>query len=105
MTPPTMCGQHQAVEKTPNDKVQAGTVPETANKHGDQKIHVDARYLNARTSERNVDVVHQPGGKGDVPMTPKFSDISLKVWPVEIFRHFDAEQPRRAYGNIRIGGK
>ena len=42
VTPPAMGGEHQAVQQTPNDEVQAGAMPESADEHGDEKVHIDA---------------------------------------------------------------
>ena len=42
MTPQAMCGEHKAVQQTPNDEVQARAMPESADEHGDEKVHIDA---------------------------------------------------------------
>ena len=42
MTPPAMRGEHEAVQQTPNDEVQAGAMPESADEHGNEKVHIDA---------------------------------------------------------------
>lgn len=105
MAPPSVDGEHHAVENTPNNKVQAGAVPESADKHRNQEVHVDTRDGDPRATERDIHVVHQPGGKRDMPVSPEFRDVDLEIWPIEILRYLYAKQPRGTYGNIGIGRK
>ncbi len=52
--------QEQTVEASPCNECPAGTVPQTAEQHGDGEIDVGALDAGSVTTERYVEVVAQP---------------------------------------------
>src|SRR5215468_3583712 len=100
-----MNGERDAVPKSPQDKVDASTVPDATDQHGGDDVEIDAAGRNARTAERNVDVVHQPGSERNVPVAPELRDVDLQIRPVKIFRDGNAEEARGADGDVGVGGK
>jgi len=56
-----LTGQHDAVDRAPDQEVPRSAVPETADQHHRQQIAVGAHLAGAVAAEGDVDVVAQPG--------------------------------------------
>ena len=83
MAPPAMRGEHQAVQHSPNDKVQAGTVPEPADEHGDQKIHVNhprLRGLQGEIKMGTYEALKKPGAFSEELLRKALRGISLQKY-------------------------
>lgn len=65
--------QKHPVISAPGDKVPGRSMPEPAQDHGEHEIEVrtDASFL--ISSERDIEVIPQPGRKTDVPAAPEFT--------------------------------
>src|SRR5690349_16943963 len=100
-----MNGERNAMPKSPEDKADPSTVPNSADQHGSDDVEIDATGRNARSAERNVDVVHQPGSERDVPVTPELRDVGLQVRPVKILRDRNAEEASGADRDVRVRRK
>ena len=105
MSPPAVNGEHQTVQQAPQNKVKSSTVPQPTDSHRNQEVQINTWHGDARSSQRDVDIVEQPGGKRDMPVAPEIGDVGLKVGPIEIFWNANAKEPCGADGDIRVGGK
>src|SRR5260370_20333786 len=100
-----MNGKRNPVPQAPEYKVDAGAVPDAADQHGGDHVEVDAAGRDARTTERNIDVVHEPGSERHVPVPPELGDVGLKIRPGEIFRNGNTEEASGANGNVGVRGE
>ena len=51
-------------------------------------------------SFRNI--LLEPGGQGDVPPSPEFTDRVGDIWVIEVFLELKSEHPAQANRHIRI---
>src|SRR6267143_1501135 len=63
-----------AVPQAPDDEVPARAVPETAQKEDGDEIAVPPRRADAVSTERDIEVVTEPGRQRDVPPSPEVGD-------------------------------
>ena len=59
----------------------------------------------AVATERDVEVVAQPGGKGDVPATPEVGETNRRVGEAEVVRHRKTQTQRRPDRRGRVAGE
>ncbi len=69
----------EAVESAPEHEDPCGTVPEPAEKHGDEEVEVAAGVPFSVAAEGEVEVVAEEGGECDVPASPELDDIGGTV--------------------------
>ncbi len=78
-------------------------MPQTAQGKCDQEgITVREQGMLAPLGQHVEEVVAQPIGEGDVPTAPEVGHVHCEVRPAEVFRELNAEQQRRADGNICV---
>ncbi len=97
--PATMDAQGHAVHAAPDHEIPARAVPEAAQQHRDEHVGLRAHHSAAVASERDVQVIAEPGRETDVPATPELGDRPRDVRHAEVLRQFEAEDPRRADGH------
>src|SRR5689334_3987878 len=69
--PPTMNGEQQPVKEAPKEEGCAGAVPQTAEQHCNHQVAIGLEVAPAISPQRNIQIIPEPGGKADVPMTPE----------------------------------
>src|SRR5258707_14461540 len=94
--------EQPAVVQTPRDEVQRRAVPETAESHRHEQVRVTAPRTLSVASERDVEVVAQPGGEGDVPAAPELRRTRGAIRPVEVPRQLDAEDAREPERHVGV---
>ena len=97
--------QETEVKQSPCHKVQAGAMPEAGEGPDDQKIQIHPARSLAVAAERNIDILPEPGGKGDMPPLPEFTDGTRGVGIIEIFLEGEAEHAAETDGHIGVAGK
>ncbi len=97
--------QAHAVHAAPEDEGPAGAVPEAAEQHGHDEVHVGAAAALAVAAQRDVQVVAQPARQGDVPAAPEVLDGARRVRRVEVLGQLEAEQQRDADGDVAVGAE
>jgi len=65
-----------AVEESPEDKGPADAVPETAEEHDDDGVDVTGALPAGCIGEREIQVVAEPVGEGDVPARQKSARLT-----------------------------
>ncbi len=103
--PPALCRQPDPVQSAPADVGPGRSVPQPADDHRDHEVGVGAPRAAPVASQREVDVVPQPAGKGYVPPPPELAQAGRGVRAVEVVREAEAEQQGDADGHVRIGGE
>ena len=96
--------QHEVV-KPPEDKVPVGAVPEAGEEPNHKDVEEVADRLDPVAAQRDVNIVAEPGAKGDVPAAPEFGDAAGDVGVVEVLRELKAQHPPEADGHEGITGK
>ena len=81
-----MSHQSEPVNTTPYHKVQACSVPQSAQKHGDNKIYILPNLALTITSERDINVVANPRRQRNMPASPKVSYAVAFVRSIEVHR-------------------
>ena len=54
------------------------------------------------TAERNIDIVLEPSGEGNVPAAPEVDEGGREVGTVEVHHQLEAEEPGHAAGGIGV---
>ncbi len=93
------------MDGAPEDVGQTAAVPEAAHQKGEEEIQAAPPLRHPVAAERDVDIVPEPGGQGDMPAAPKFLDGKGEVWAFEVNRKLYAEKLCTADGNVRIPRK
>jgi len=83
--------QQQPVNAAPDDEGPGRAVPQAAEQHGEEEIHVCAGVAQAVAAERDVQVVAQPGGERDVPAPPELARVAREVGLLEVEGQLVAE--------------
>ncbi len=87
---------------SPADERPVGAVPEAADKEYNQRVAHRLPLAAPASAQRDVDVVAEPGGERYVPAAPELGDVSREIGEIEVAHQVDAEQARRADGDVRI---
>ena len=85
-------GQKGSVQTSPQHKRPTGTVPQTAQQHGDQHIQILSNRAVAVAAEWDINVIPEKIGKGDVPGTPETDQRSALIGTVKVNGNIDPEQ-------------
>lgn len=84
--------EEYSVRGTPQDEGPVGTVPDTADQKRNEQVEQVSAVRYAIAPERNIDVVHEPGRKRDVPSSPELLERSGKIGPSEIFHQTESHR-------------
>src|SRR6266850_8256669 len=97
--------EKRAVPEAPEDEVPARAVPETAQKEDGDEIAVPPRRADAVSTERDIEVVTEPGRQRDVPPSPEVGDGRRDVGPPEVLGEPKPEHPAEADRHVRVAGE
>ena len=78
-------------------------MPEAAQQKDDKDIQDAPCRPFPVAAQRDIDIVREPGGEGDVPALPELLERGRKVGPTEIHHQLHSEEFRAAAGNFGIG--
>ena len=67
------------IQRTPGNKGPVGPMPETAYQENNKGVPDPFPYASLASAQRNVQVISKPGGKGNVPPSPKLGNVSRKI--------------------------
>ena len=80
-----------AVDGSPKDERPVGTVPKAAQKEDNQLVADPFRLADAIAAQRDVEIVAEPRGEGDVPSFPEVRYRRREVWEIEVVAQVYAE--------------
>ena len=80
-------------------------MPQAADQHGQHQGEVSAHATMAVATQRNVQIVAQPGRQRDVPASPEVRKPDRRVGKTEVVRHGEAQTECRADGGGRVAGE
>ena len=108
----TLRRKEQCVQCSPDQKVPCRAVPQSGKQKRDPKIP-DAQESRssvfipsaARTAQRDVDVIAEPGRKRNVPSSPELLETSGNVRMIEVQRKTVAHPFYDAAGYVAVSGK
>ena len=89
----------------PSDERPVGAVPKSAHEEDDENVADRFPLADARTTERNVEVVAKPRRKRDVPAPPKLRDVAGEVRRLEVRHELDAKEFGGADGDVAVAGE
>ena len=89
----------------PGDERPVGAVPKSAHEKDDENVADRFPLADARTTERNVEVVAEPRRKRDVPAPPKLRDVAREVRRLEVRHELDAKEFGGADGDVAVSGE
>ena len=102
---PAVPAKEKPPDAAPQDEVPGGSVPQPADEHGQEQVPVDFPRRAAAATNREVEVLHKPGGQAHVPALPELAHIAREIGQVKVFRQTDPEHPAAADGHVRVPGK
>ncbi len=95
--PPVIDAQKNAVQPAPDQERPVRAVPETAQQHRDQKVHIAARAALAVAAQRNIQVIAQESRQRHVPAPPEIDDVFRFVGREEIDRQAQVETAEQRF--------
>ena len=97
--------QVETVQQPPENKGPCRTMPQATQYHGRHQVKVTpTRSLHVAT-ERNIEIVTQETGQGDVPTTPEINDRTCLIRRIEINRQTDTEHAGQTERHVAIARK
>ena len=94
-----------SVDAAPDDEGPVGAVPKSAHEEDDEDVADGLPFAHARTTQRNVEVIAEPGGQRDVPTPPELCDIAGEVGRLEVGHELDAKEFGGADGDVAVAGE
>ena len=101
----TLQDQEKSVEQAPEDKIPLSAVPQSGREENDQKVQNGAERSPAVPSQRDIEIIAEPVGKGNVPAPPEFADGLGAVGQVKVFPEGKTERFRQSDSHIGIAGE
>lgn len=77
-------------------------MPEAAHQEHHEDVVVPTPLHHPVASERDVEVIPEPGGEGDVPAAPKLLDGFREIGSAEVLHQVKAHHPSRPDGHVRV---
>lgn len=90
---------------SPDDKGPVGSMPEAGDQKDDKNIADGFGFGHPTSTQRDIDVIPKPSGKGNVPSAPELSNISREIGSPKIGHEVKAKKFGCTDGDIRIAGK
>ena len=97
-----MDGQRDPMQGAPKDETDRRPVPQSAQEHRDHQVRVGAEAPLAVAAQRDVEVILQPRGEGDMPAAPELGDRGRLVGRVEVDVEPEAEEERQPDSHVGI---
>lgn len=92
------------VPQSPNNESRIRSVPNSAKEKNEEKIAIgDIGMCGFASAKRNVEVISQPRGKGNMPAPPKFPNGRTDVGTVEVFFKTETRHSGKSDSHIGIG--
>ena len=92
----------RAVNAAPEHIVPACAVPQAADQEGDHDVECMPDASHPVSSQRDIDIVSQPAGKGDMPSSPEILNGRSKIGGTEVGGQADAQNSGGTKSDIRI---
>lgn len=93
------------VQQAPDDKIPTGSVPESAQEKDQKEVERSALFAAPVSAQRDIQVVSEPAGKGNVPPAPELAERAGDVGIIEVDAQLKAEKSPKADGHVRVAGK
>jgi hypothetical protein len=100
-----MDDKSQTVQSAPNDKIPGGAMPEAAEQHRQHQVAPGEPFRTAISTERDVEIVPQPGAERNVPASPEIGNVRREVGKIEVDRELVAQQARARYGHVGVSAE
>ena len=98
-------GQCHSMKSAPYDEIPRSAVPESAQQHGEYQVEIGTQLAFPVAAQRDIEVVAQPGGQGDVPAVPEIGHAVRLVGRVEVDGKTESQQQGDADGHIAVARK
>ena len=97
-----VCGQGDAMHAAPNNEIEAGAVPKSAQKHGQNEVDILPQLAFPVATERDIDVIAYPSGQRDVPASPEIGDACGAIRRIEVEREAEPQQQCDANSHVAV---
>ena len=96
--------QHKIVQP-PHDEVPVGTVPDAGGGPDEEHVKHLPRGALAVAAQRNVDVIPEPAGQGNVPSPPELRNAGRNIRQIKVGGTVKAHQGSEAVAHLAVPGK
>lgn len=86
-----MDGEPNAVQSSPNEEHQGTAVPDTGSQHRDKQTETSAHNPVSIASERDIEIVAEPGRERNVPSVPEIREVAAAIGEGKILAQTDAK--------------
>ena len=106
LSQPQALQQHpRRVVEPPEQEVPPRPVPDAGEEPHDQDVAHPLGPGHAVPPQREIDVLPEPGGQGDVPALPKLYHRAGNIGVVEVLQEVEAEHLPQADGHVAVAGE
>ena len=77
-------------------------MPEATQKEDDKSVPNDINFAHTATAHGDIDIIAKPSCQGDVPSTPKLSDVAAEIRYIEVAHQLYSKEFGGAYGDVGI---
>ena len=103
--PASLQAGEQAVAQAPEHEGPVCPVPQTGAEEDKQTVQRGTAPAAAAAAEGKVQILPEPGGEGDVPLTPEVADGGRRIGEEKVLPDGEAEHPSHADGHVAVTRK
>ena len=93
------------MEGAPKNIGPVGPVPKAADQKGQKQVAILPQFAFSVSAQGDIDIIHKPAGKGDVPVAPIIAHRIRQIGPFEVLHQRKAQNPGTAHGNVGIAAE
>ena len=90
------------MQSAPYDEIPRSAVPESTQQHGQNQVDVGTDLAFPVATQRNVEVIAQPGGQGNMPAVPEIGHAVRLIGGVEVDGETEAQQQGDTDGHVAV---
>ena len=88
--------------RAPGHEGPGGAMPQPREEEHNPQVEVGASLAFAVAAQRDVEVVHHPTAKGDMPALPELRHTFADVRVVEVLGELETDHPSDADGHVAV---
>src|SRR5262249_5306237 len=98
-------GYQQSIECAPSYKVEIRAVPKATKRHSDKDVSCRGHRSGTISSQRNEEVITQPGRQRNMPAAPQFRYVARQKRKIKVKGYLKSEYTSRATSDVRVSGE
>src|SRR5438093_684354 len=93
------------MQGSPDNERPRGPVPDAGDHHGQEHVAIGAPRAAAAATQREIEIILEPGGQADVPAIPEITQTGGSIWIVEVEHEAKTHELGNAASHIRVAAE